>query len=136
MDEADANRHTPPSPGGRKRIGGRPAKPESERLKNVPLRMTDAERRQAEDQARAAGLTLSAYLRARVLGKTVRGVVPAVNRAAYAELARTTANINQIAAHMNAGGDAPAGLRDLLEEAAREVRILRLQLLGIQEGEE
>lgn len=140
MDEQDGSRHTPPSPGGRKGRGGRPAKADSERLKTVPLRMTDSERQEAQEQANEAGLSLSAYLRARTLGKRVRSIVPAVNRAAYAELARTTANLNQIAAHLNAGGGTDTsvmGLRQLLEQAAQEVRILRLALLGIQqEGDE
>lgn len=125
-----------PLPGGRKRAGGRPAKSESERLKNVPLRMTAAERQEAEKNAADAGLTLSAYLRDRTLGKPVRGVVPAINREAYAELARLAGNLNQVAAHLNAGTMSPDWmlLHDMLSEIRREVGKLRLDLLGVTES--
>lgn len=122
----------------RKRAGGRPKKPESERLKNVPLRMTSAERAEAEKSAAEAGLTLSAYLRDRTLGKPLKAVVPAINREAYAELARLAGNLNQIAAHMNATGDMTVlpALPALIADLDREVKILRLALLGIVESEE
>lgn len=121
-----------------KRAGGRPAKPESEKLKNVPLRMTAAERQEAEKNASDAGLTLSAYLRDRTLGKPLKATVPAINREAYAELARLAGNLNQIAAHMNATGEMTdlIVLRAMIDDLNREVKILRLALLGIVERED
>jgi len=121
----------------RKKAGGRPKKPESEQLKNVPLRMTAAERSEAEKNAADAGLTLSAYLRERTLGKPIKAVVPAINRGAYSELARLAGNLNQIAAHMNASGQTPdlILLRTMIDDLSREVKILRLALLGIIESE-
>ncbi|MEP7452166.1 hypothetical protein [Phyllobacterium sp. SB3] len=126
--------HTPPSPGGRKRRGGRPLVPDAERRRrSASIRFSPAESLDLAVAAGAAGLTLSAYLRARVLGHQVRGPVPELNRNAYSELARTTANLNQIAAHLNGGGAYSDDLRRLLESAARETRGLRLALLGISE---
>lgn len=135
-DKTDAvTGHTPPSQGGGKGRGGRPSKSDADLMKNVPLRMTAGERQQAEEAATAAGLTLSAYLRSRTLGKAVKGIVPAVNRQAYAELSRSTSNLNQIAAHLNSGNHVDLeSLRRLLTSTADEVRRLRLALLGIEEN--
>jgi len=131
------NKHTPPSVGRKKT--GRPAKSEADKLKNVPLRMTDSERAGAESNAIEAGLSLSAYLRARTLGKHLKSTVPAINREVYSELARLAGNLNQIAAHMNTTQHQTIdliALRAIIDGLVSEVKTLRLALLGVVESEE
>ncbi len=89
----------------RRRRPGRPAKAVGDRRDNwITVRVNGAERALMEARAAAAGLDVGAYVRAMGLRRRVVGVVPEVNREAWAELARTTANVNQIAAHLNGGG--------------------------------
>ena len=89
----------------RRRRPGRPAKAVGDRRDDwITVRVNGVERALLEERAAAAGLDVGAYVRAMGLGRRVVGVVPEVNRGAWAELARTTANVNQIAAHLNGGG--------------------------------
>jgi len=67
--------------------------------------------------------------------------VPAVNVAAYQDLARTAANLNQVTRHLNEGGrlDATgtARLADMLDRLTTQVRALRLTLMrGGDDGDE
>lgn len=108
--------------------------------------LSPAEREQVQAKADAAHLTLAAFLRKAALGQRVHAV-PTGNAAKWAELARTTAALSNLAKHANAeakrqreqeqeGGavvliDVPP---DLLERIRAEVESLRRDLLGI-EGE-
>ncbi len=88
-----------------KRGPGRPALgAEARRGHMIAVKVMPAERALLEERAAAAGLDVGVYVRAMGLGRRVVGVVPEVNRGAWIELARTTANVNQIAAHLNGGG--------------------------------
>ena len=100
-----------------------------------------AEREQVQAKADAAHLTLAAFLRKAALGQRVHAV-PTGNAAKWAELARTTAALSNLAKHANAeakrqrehdGGavvliDVPP---DLLENLRAEVEALRRDLLGM-----
>ena len=89
----------------RRRRPGRPAKAVGDRRDDwITVRVNGAERALLEARAAAAGLDIGAYVRAAGLRRRIVGVVPTVNRGAWGELARTTANVNQIAAHLNGGG--------------------------------
>ncbi len=72
--------------------------------------------------------------------RSPRATVPPLNVHAYGELARTTANLNQVTRHLNEGGQldaaTAAGLAVVLERLGGEVRALRLGLLGIKGTEE
>jgi len=78
---------------------------------------------------------LGVYVRQAALSQRApRAVVPEVNREAWWSLARATANLNQIAAHLNGGGRfderGTARLTHLLDAVREEVRLLRLALTG------
>jgi hypothetical protein len=89
----------------------------------------------------AAGIKeMGAYLRMAVLARRPpRAVVPAVNRAAWRDLARTASNLTQLTAHLNAGNlrDPGTGARlgAVLATLTEEVRALRLALLGVEPEE-
>ena len=100
----------------------------------IGVRINAAERGLLDDQAAACGRDVGAYLREAGLRRRVVGVVPAINREAWRELARATANLNQIAAHLNGGGRFDARgtprLAEALAALQEEVRLLRLALGG------
>ena len=129
MDDAG---HAPSPPGGGKRRGGRPPVDSAQRRRPLSVRFSPAESDELTAAARAAGLPVSVYVRDRALGRPVRGPVPEVNRAAYAELARAAGNLNQLAAHANAGNVVDgAELRHVIEAVRDQVQTLRLALLGV-----
>jgi len=99
----------------------------------------------AVPDAGGAGLTgwrdVGAYVRRAIMAqRSPRATVPPLNIQAYGELARTTANLNQVTRHLNEGGQldatTAAGLAVVLERLDGEVRALRLGLLGIKRTEE
>ena len=57
-------------------------------------------------------------------------MVAAINRAQYAELARLSANLNQLTRHANAGNQVVIA-DALLERLRAEVSALRLALIGL-----
>jgi hypothetical protein len=104
--------------------------------------LSPAEREQVQARADAAHLPLAAFLRRAALGQRVHAV-PTGNAARWAELARTTAALSNLAKHANAeakkqreqngGGvvliDVPP---DLLADLRAEVEALRRELLGME----
>ena len=96
------------------------------------VRLTRAEKAMLEALAGPGGI--AEYLRSVGLGQRprIRRQVPAVNTAAWRELARTHSNLNQIAAGLNAGRVNVVGdeLRDLLRQVTEQVVALRASLLG------
>jgi len=121
---------------GERRRPGRPAKTAEERRDAViGVRVNAGERTLLADRAAAAGWDVGTYLREAGLRRRVVGAVPAVNVEAWRELARTTANLNQLTAHLNAGHRPdPTGtgrLGETLAALAEAVRVLRLALLGV-----
>lgn len=111
----------PPRKRGRKPI------PESEQRRHgVTCRLTDAER-DFVDSARGS-VTRGEYIRRAALDAPPR-VVPEVNREAWAELARMSANLNQFMRHLNAGQKPTATVR--LQELRDAVDALRADLIGL-----
>jgi len=74
------------------------------RAMTIGVRVNAAERALLDDQAAAVALDVGTYLRQTGLRRWMGGAVPPINVEAWRELARATANLNQIAAHLNAGG--------------------------------
>lgn len=107
--------------------------------------LSPTERAQVQAKADAAHLTLAAFLRKAALGQRVHAV-PTGNATKWAELARTTSALSNLAKHANAeakrqreqddGGvvliDVPP---DLLADLRAEVEALRRDLLGIEGSE-
>ncbi len=121
---------------GEHRRPGRPAKVAAERRDAViGVRVNAGERALLADRAAAAGWDVGTYLREAGLRRRVVGTVSAVNVEAWRALARTTGNLNQLTAHLNAGHlHDPTGaerLEETLTTLAEEVRVLRLALLGV-----
>ena len=95
---------------------------EKRRTRTVGVRLTAGEAEALGEQARAARLSLGAYVRRRALGQRVRVVEERrLGAEELRELNRIGVNLNQMARAMNAGAAAPAGtgraverLRDLV----------------------
>lgn len=102
------------------------------------VRMTALEGAELAAHARQAGVSISKLIRQRSLGQRAPvAAAPELNRAAYAELARTAGNLNQLAHHLNqvqVAGQAQvidlAQVRALLEKTIDQVGGLRADLIG------
>lgn len=102
------------------------------------VRVTPDEAGELVEHAQACCISVSALMRSRVLGHpTPRGAAPAINLAAWRELASTAANFNQVSHKLNlaALSGEPSGVtlqqvKDLLIEMDERVKKLRLGLLG------
>ena len=88
-----------------KKFGRKPRVDGKKSSKVIGFKATPEEWRQLQEQAVSAGLSLSDLIRSQVLGSRVqtKPLIPAINREAYAELARTASNINQLTRHLNEG---------------------------------
>ena len=106
----------------------------AELRKRFDLYLTDDERAVLEIKARAACLPMSAFLRRVALKKKIEQPPKEISRKQYAELARVGSNLNQIAAAINAGKASGIDV-DVIHELATQVRLLRMQLIGVT-GEE
>ncbi len=86
-------------------------------------------------KAEQMGMTPAQWLREAALSRRLPSPpVPAANRQQYAELARLSANLNQLAHGANIGQN--VAVNDaLLQRLAGEVSRLRLALLGVGGGE-
>lgn len=96
----------------------RPKKhPDEARSEWLPaMRVTPAERMQAEEQALDLCLSLSDYGRQRILGHRIRSRRASVHDALLLELNRIGVNLNQIARAANSGQRLPDDLPAAIEE--------------------
>lgn len=102
------------------------------------VRFSPAEAVEVAEHASVVGLSISALIRARVLGHPLpRGAAPAINLTAWRELASCASNFNQLSRHLNtaalAGGQPVLdfyGVKDLVLEVEQNLKKVRLQLLG------
>lgn len=111
----------------------RPLLTRAEIRERIDLYLNAAERSAIEAKAREAGLAVSAFIRKAALGQRIE-VPHVVNAARWGELARTTANLNQLSHAINAGHASSVDPR-LIDDLADQVRLLRLELLGGQGAE-
>jgi hypothetical protein len=65
------------------------------------------------------------------LKKETNFIIPEINRQAYAELARTASNLNQIASHLNRHKDLTPTAK-FAEKIYEELKIFRLTLLNLE----
>lgn len=97
----------------------------------VDCYFSPAERTNLQAKASQVGLGLSAFIREVALGKPIKAL-PTINAERWSELARTAANLNQIAHHLNEGRihgiDA-----SLIAELLEQVQALRRELVGVAE---
>lgn len=123
---------TPP----RKSRGGRPkGDPAAVRVSTIGVRVSAEEYAALRAKAAQMGMTPAQWLREAALSRRLPSPpVPAINREQYAELARLSANLNQLAHGANIGQN--VAVNDaLLQRLAGEVSRLRLALLGMGGGE-
>lgn len=108
---------------------GRPPAGPALRKKTIGVRVSDDELGQLKAKARAAGLAPASLLRSAALDAELPPLpVPAINRQAYADLARLASNINQLARAAHEGRAVVDA--DLLERTRAELSRLRLALVG------
>ncbi|MDD4885338.1 MAG: mobilization protein [Thiomonas sp.] len=115
----------------RRRKGGRPkGDPAAVRAMTIGVRVSPSEYAVLKDKAAQMGVTPAQWLRQAALARRLPSPpVPAINRSVYAELARLSANFNQLAWHANRGESVHVDA-DLLRRLGLEVCQLRLALIG------
>lgn len=114
----------------RRRTGPAPRDPADLRTHTVSVRLNPAELAQLDRDRAPVRMQRGEYLRAASWGK-LPPTIPAINREAWASLARAVGNLNQFQAAINEGRAAgyPA---QTIEQLRDQVQQLRSELLGIQ----
>jgi len=107
----------------RSRRGPSPLGAQAKRGHTVSVRLNPAELALLDDRRAGVRMQRGEYLRSAAL-HVLPPTVPKVNRAAWAALARTAANLNQIAHRMNAGHEVA------FDELQAMVTALRDDLIG------
>lgn len=107
----------------------RPLKSRSELRQRFDLYLDEGEAVRLRDDAAAARLPMSTYLRRVALRQRIEAPPSAANVARWRELAPLANNLNQLARACNAGL-APEGIYPAVAALAEQVRLLRLELLG------
>jgi hypothetical protein len=93
------------------------------------LYLDEGEVEQLRDNAAAARLPMSTYLRRVALRHRIEAPPPAANVARWRELAPLASNLNQLVRACHSG-QAPEGIYPAVAALAEQVRLLRLELLG------
>ena len=112
----------------------RPLKASSDLRKHFDLYLDVAEVEQIRTNAQAAHLPMSTFVRRVALRQQIKVPPSAGNLARWQELAPLASNLNQIAHACNAGL-LPEGIYPTVNELAKQVRLLRLELLGACHGQ-
>lgn len=110
--------------------GPAPLDPADLRTHTVSVRLNAAELAELDHNRAPVRMQRGEYLRAASWGK-LPPTIPAINREAWANLARAVGNLNQFQAAINEGRAAgyPA---QTIEQLRDQVQQLRSELLGIQ----
>jgi hypothetical protein len=116
----------------RKPKGGRPkGDPNAIRIYRVNARLSASEHATLTAKADQIGMPPAQWLREAALSRRLPSPpVPAINREEYANLARLSANLNQLSKASNEGRAVTVN-NTLLEQISIEVNQLRLALIGI-----
>ena len=111
--------------------GGRPKNaPGTVRATTIGVRVSPAELAALQAKAQQMSMTPAHWLREAALSRRLPSPpVPPINREQYAELARLSANLNQLTKLANSGQSVIVA-DPLLQRLASEVGRLRLALLG------
>lgn len=109
----------------RRRRGPAPLDAADKRVHVVSVRLNAVELARLDSLRDAVRMQRGEYLRAAALDR-LPPAVPAVNREAWVALARSAANLNQIAHRLNAGDMLP------LDEVRKKLEAFRRDLIGIQ----
>lgn len=109
----------------------RPLKPSRELRQRFDLYLDEREVDQIRANAQAARLPMSTFLRRVALRQQIAAPPSAGSVDRWREIAPLASNLNQIARACNAGL-VPEGIYPVVTELAEQVRLLRLELLGLQ----
>ena len=116
---------------------GRPRKGEDEIRRPRDIWISDDEWSDIKSRADAARLPIRQYVRHAALGRRIRPLPTVANIDAWQRLARTTANLNQLAYHANTSGDVDlAELSPVLSSLRDDVESLRGLLLGVDHDDD
>lgn len=107
---------------------GRPLLPQNEIRKKAETYLTPAERKEIAAKAKEARLSLATFIRKSALGHPIH-TIPVINGERWAELARTTANLNAVSAKIHAGEIDYLPV-EILDELRDEVQAVRRLLMG------
>lgn len=114
-----------------RRHGPKPKPPEEQRRHGISCRVNDAEL--ALIDQRRGKVSRGEWLRLAALSKPPR-IVPEVNKVAWADLARTAGNLNQLTRAVNEGRlpvkDVPAFGKALMDLRA-QLDVVRASLIGL-----
>ncbi len=106
---------------------GKPLLPADQLRRKVEAYVTPAERGEILAKAQEARLSLSTFIRKAALGHRVHSV-PVINAERWAELARTTANLNSAMAKIHTG-EIPTLPVEVIDELREQVEAVRTLLL-------
>ena len=109
---------------------GRPLLPRDSLRKKAETYLTPAEREEIITRAKEARLSLATFLRKAALGHPIH-TVPVINAQRWAELARTTANLNAAMAKIHSGA-LNCLPEEILDELREQVEGVRRLLMGEQ----
>ena len=112
-----------------------PLKPSSELRQRFNLYLDEGETERLRSYAAAARLPMSTYLRRVALRQKIEAAPVIANLDRWRELAPLANNLNQLVRACNAGL-APEGIYPAVAELAEQVRLLRLELLGVMGGDQ
>ena len=122
-----------------KHHSGEPGRDGQARDRYCTFRLREMEATELADHAAASGRSVSQLVRLRVIGQPPPvAAAPLANRKMYEDLARTTANLNQLCHHLNEA--AARGLPEVLQlvevktllvGVMKRVSALRADLLGV-----
>lgn len=109
----------------------RPLKASRNLRQRFDLYLDEREVDQIRASAEAARLPMSTFLRRVALRQQIAAPPSTVNLERWRELASLASNLNQITRACNAGL-VPEGIDPVVTELAEQVRLLRMELLGLQ----
>lgn len=109
----------------KRKRGPAPRPPEEVRTKRISIRLTPDEYAKVQERAgRDDSRHVADFVRRLALGKPLKPSIPEVNREAWEVLARSSANLNQVARHLNSGEAMQAEL------IRKQLESFRLALIG------
>ena len=113
----------------KRKRGPKPLALDALRLHTVSVRLNPAELTDLDSARKLVQMQRGEYLRSAAIG-VLPPTIPAINREAWANLARATGNLNQFQQAINTG-NAFGYPSDFLENLRDQIALLRAELLGI-----
>ena len=120
----------------RRRYGPAPLDPIDKRAHCVSVRLNRSELERLDIQRAPVQMQRGEYLRVAALHR-LPTMIPMANREQWSELARTAANLNQIAHHLNEGGGVDVEqIRAEIAACSNLLTLVRGDLIGVRHDED